>query len=149
MTLCSLFRTRREIFPRPDPAPRNLQERRREFRQRLLPGSDDLKTAFDPTHREALRNILLIRENPKTITDLTAGLCCGAECCVASGWEAFPASSLNVRVMQGRVLAPSLFNTGMDWASSKVVDQSLGTVSVGEIRVIYLLLLFCCCCCCC
>ena len=42
---------------------------------------------------------------------------------------------MNTWVRQGCVLAPSLFNTCMDWVLGKVVDPSHCGVSVGNTKI--------------
>ena len=105
-----------------------LVERRREFRQGMLAACVDLKKAFDSVHREALLYILRLRGIPAWIIGLLSGLYYGTENaveCVQGGRGGvssfFP---VHTGVRQGCVLAPSLFNTRMDWVLGRVVDQT-------------------------
>ena len=114
---------------------RVLVERRREFQRGLLAAYVDLKKAFDSVHRESLWELLRLRGMPAGIIGLISGLYSGTESAVKCGGgtsDFFPISS---GVRQGCVLAPTLFNTCMDWIMGHVVDQSHCGTSIGEFRV--------------
>ena len=115
---------------------RVLVERRREFRQGMLAAYVDLKKAFDSVHREALWDLLRLRGIPARIIDLLTGLYSGTESAVKCGGAGvssfFP---VNSGVRQGCVLAPSLFNTCMDWVLGRAVDRSHCGASVGNTKV--------------
>ena len=114
---------------------RVLVERRREFRQKMLAAYVDLKKAFDSVHRDALWDLLRLRGIPTGILDLVVSLYSGTESAVKCGGDIssfFPVYSL---VRQVCVLAPSLFNTCMDWIMDRVVDQSHCGASIGNFKV--------------
>ena len=114
---------------------RVLVERRLEFRQGLLAAYVDLKKAFDSVNREVLWELLRLRGIPAGILRLIAGLYSNTESAVKSegGTSSFFPVSSGVR--QGCVLAPTLFNTCMDWVLGRAVGQSLCGVSIGNFRV--------------
>ncbi len=110
-------------------------ERRLEFRQGLLAAYVDLKKAFDSVHRGTLWDILLVRGIPTRIMGLMTGLYSGTESAVKCGSGISDFFNVNSGVRQGCVLAPSLFNTCIDWVLGKIVDQSHCGASVGNARV--------------
>merc|ERR1712035_150031 len=114
---------------------RVLMERRLEFRQGLLAVYVDLKKAFDSVHRETLWDILHVRGIPARIIDLMAGLYSGTESVVKYGGSISDSFPVNAGVRQGCVLAPSLFNTCMDWVMGRVADQSHCGASVGNSKI--------------
>ena len=114
---------------------RVLVERRLEFRESLLAAFVDFKKAFDSVHRETLWDILRVRGIPARMIGLMTGLYSGTESAVKCGGGISSFFPVNSGVRQGCVLAPSLFNTCMDWILGKVVDQSHCGASVGDIRV--------------
>ena len=114
---------------------RVLVERRREFRQGLLAAYVDLKKAFDSVYREALWDLLRLRGIPARIIGLLTGLYSGTESAVKCGGGVSCFFPVNAGVRQGCVLAPSLFNTCMDWVLGRVVDQSHCGASVGNTMV--------------
>ena len=114
---------------------RVLVERRREFRQGMLASYVDLKKAFDSVHREALWDLLRLRGIPARIIGLLTGLYSGTESAVKCGGGVSCFFPVNAGVRQGCVLAPSLFNTCMDWVLGRVVDQSHCGASVGNTTV--------------
>ena len=65
------------------------------------------------------------------ITGLYSGTVNGVKC--GGGVSSFP---VNTGVRQGCVLAPSLFNTCMDWVLGRVVKQSHCGASVGNTVII-------------
>ena len=114
---------------------RVLVERRLQFRQGLLAAYVDLKKAFDSVHRETLWELLRVRGIPARIIDLITGLYSGTESAVKCGGGTSSFFPVNSGVRQGCVLAPSLFNTCMDWVLGKVADQSHCGASVGNTMV--------------
>ena len=114
---------------------RVLVERRLEFQQRLLAVYVDFKKAFDSVHRETLWEILRVRGIPARIIGLITGLYSGTESAVKCGGGISSFFPVNSGVRQGCVLAPSLFNTCMDWILGKVVDQSHCGASVGNTKI--------------
>ena len=110
-------------------------ERRREFRQGMLAAYVDLKKAFDSVHREALWDLLRLRGIPAGIIGLLTGLYSGTESAVKYGAGVSSFFPVSAGVRQGCVLAPSLFNTCMDWILGRVVDQSHCGASVGNTMI--------------
>ena len=113
-----------------------LVERQREFQQRMPTGYVDLKAAFDSVHGEALWDLLCLRRVPAGIVSLLSGLYCGTESaltCVGGGVFSFFLVHTGVR--QGCILAPSLFNTCMDWVLGRAVDQRHCRASVSNTRL--------------
>ena len=114
---------------------RVLVERRREFRQGMLAAYVDLKKAFDSVHRETLWDLLRLRGIPARIIGLLTGLYSGTVSAVKCGGGESSFFPVNTGVRQGCVLAPSLFNTCMDWVLGRVVEQSHCGVSVGNTKI--------------
>ena len=114
---------------------RVLVERRLEFRQGLLAAYVDLKKAFDSVHRETLWDLLRVRGIPARIIDLMTGLYSGTDSAVKCGGGISNPFPVNAGVRQGCVLAPSLFNTCMDWVLGKVSDRSHCGAFVGDSKV--------------
>ena len=114
---------------------RVLVERRLAFQRGLLAAYVDLKKAFDSVHRESLWEILRIRGVPAKIIDLLTGLYSGTDSAVKCGGGVSDLFPVEAGVRQGCVLAPSLFNTCMDWILGKAVDQSLCGASVGNTKI--------------
>ena len=83
------------------------------------------------THRDLLR----LRGIPAGIIDLLTGLYSGTESAVKCGRGMSCFFPVNSGVRQGCVLAPSLFNTCMDWVLDRVVDQSHCGASVGNTKI--------------
>ena len=114
---------------------RVLVERRREFRQGFLAAFVDLKKAFDSVHRESLWDLLRLRGIPAAILDLLTGLYSGTESAVKCGGGVSSFFPVNSGVRQGCVLAPTLFNTCMDWVLGRTVDRSRCGAAVGNVRI--------------
>ncbi|KAG0729200.1 (E3-independent) E2 ubiquitin-conjugating enzyme UBE2O [Chionoecetes opilio] len=108
-----------------------LVERRCEFRQGMLAAYVDLKKAFDSVHRESLWDLLRLRGIPAS----TIGLYSGTESAVKCWGGVSSFFPVNTGVRQGCVLAPSLFNTCMDWVLGKVVYQSDCGASLGNTKI--------------
>ena len=114
---------------------RVLVERRREFRQGFFAAYVDLKKAFDSVHREALWDLLRFRGIPAAILDLLVGLYAGTESAVKYGGGVSSFFPVNSGVRQGCVLAPSLFNTCMDWVLGRAVDRSRCGADIGNTKI--------------
>ena len=114
---------------------RVLVERRREFRKGLLAVYVDLKKAFDSVHRESLWELLRLRGIPAAIITLVSGLYTGTESAVRWGGETSSFFPVNSGVRQGCVLAPSLFNTCMDWLLGRTVGISRCGAEVGNVKI--------------
>ena len=96
----------------------------------------DLKKAFDSVHRETLWDLLCLRGIPAArIIGLLTGLYSGTVSAVKCGGGVSSFSPVNTGVRQGCVLAPSLFNTCMDWVLGRVVEQSHCGASVGNTKI--------------
>ncbi|KAG0726080.1 Retrovirus-related Pol polyprotein from type-1 retrotransposable element R2 [Chionoecetes opilio] len=95
----------------------------------------DLKKAFDSVHRESLWDLLRLRGIPARTIGLMTGLYSGTESAVKCGAGVSSFFPVNTGVRQGCVLAPSLFNTCMDWVLGKVVDQSDCGASLGNTKI--------------
>ena len=103
---------------------RVLTERKREFRQGLFAAYVDLRKAFDSVNREALWSLLNLRGIPPKLIDLISALYSGTESVVRCGAAVSDPFPVPTGVRQGCVLAPTLFNTCMDWVLGKVADRS-------------------------
>ncbi|KAG0725535.1 Alpha-N-acetylglucosaminidase [Chionoecetes opilio] len=114
---------------------RVLVERRHEFRQGMLAAYVDLKKAFDSVHRESLWDLLRLRGIPARTIGLMTGLYSGTESAVKCGAGVSSFFPVNTGMRLGCVLAPSLFNTCMDWVLGKVVDQSDCGASLGNTKI--------------
>ena len=114
---------------------RVLVERRREFRQGFFAAYVDLKKAFDSVHREALWDLLGFRGIPAAILGLLVALYSGTESAVKCGGGVSSFFPVNSGVRQGCVLAPSLFNTCMDWVLGGAVDRSRCGADIGNTRI--------------
>ena len=101
----------------------------------MLAAYIDLKKAFDTVHRESLWEILRLRGIPTKIIELIANLYTGTESAVKcdGGLSSFFPVSSGVR--QGCVLAPTLFNTCMDWILGRATVQSHCGATLGNIKV--------------
>ena len=114
---------------------RVLSERMREFRCRFFAAYIDLRKAFDSVDRDALWRLLRFRGVPQTLINLLFKLYSGTESAVRCGSsisEFFPVST---GVGQGRVEAPTLFNTCMDWGMGRMVEASGCGVSFGDVKI--------------
>ena len=98
----------------------------REFQQGMLAAFVDLKRPFDSVHCKALCDLLHLRGIPAGIIGLLSDLYSRTESTVKCGGGRGVSSFFPVHtgVRLGCILAPSLFNTYMDWVLGRVVDQS-------------------------
>ena len=104
---------------------------RREFQQPLYVTYVDLKAAFDSVYRPALWQLLKVLGVPEKVISLVSALYSDTTSRVRVDGQlssAFPVSS---GVRQGCVLAPDLFNTGMDWVLGRAVGRSMNGAVVG------------------
>ena len=85
----------------------------------MLAAYVNLKKTFDLVHCEALWDFLHLRRIPAGIIGLLSGLYSRTESAVGGVSSFFP---VHTGVRQGCILAPSLFNTCMDWVLGRVVD---------------------------
>ncbi|KAG0722631.1 Retrovirus-related Pol polyprotein from type-1 retrotransposable element R2 [Chionoecetes opilio] len=95
----------------------------------------DLKKAFDSVHRESLWDLLRLRGIPARTIGLMTGLYSGTESAVKCRGGVSSFFPVNTGVRQGCILAPSLFNTCMNWVLDKVVDQSDCGSSLGNTKI--------------
>ena len=95
----------------------------------------DLKKAFDSVHPKALWDLLRLCVIPAGIIGLLSGLYSRTKTPVKWWGLGRVLFSVNTRVRQGCVLAPSLFNTCKDWVLGRVVDQSHCGASVGNTKI--------------
>ena len=99
---------------------RVLVERRREFRKGMLTVFVDFKKAFDSVHCMTLWDLLRLRGIPAGIIGLSINFYFGTG---------------ELRVRQGCILAPLLFNTCMDWIMGRAVNKSHCGASVGNTKI--------------
>jgi len=111
---------------------RVVSERMREFQHKFLAAYVDLRKAFDSVNREALWRLLRYRGVPQTLIDLLSELYSGTVSAVRCGNSISDFFPVTAGVGQGRVEAPALFNTCMDWGLGKMVERSDCGVSFGE-----------------
>ncbi|XP_069977687.1 uncharacterized protein [Penaeus vannamei] len=104
-----------------------IVERRREFRHGLLSAYIDHKKAFDIVHRESLREKLRLRGISIRYTGIESAVECG------EGLMSFFPVSLGMRLCC--VLAPTLFNTFMDWILGRAAVQSHCRIALASIKV--------------
>ncbi len=114
---------------------RVLTERKREFQQGLLAAYVDLRKAFDSVNRDALWKLLSLRGLPPKLIDLISALYSGTESVVRCGTTVSDPFPVPTGVRQGCVLAPTLFNTCMDWVLGRMADGSGCGTSFGEVRI--------------
>ena len=114
---------------------RVLTERKREFRQGLLAAYVDLRKAFDSVNREALWRLLDLRGIPPKLISLITALYTGTDSVVRCGTAVSDPFPVPTGVRQGCVLAPTLFNTCMDWVLGRVADRSGCGASVGDVTI--------------
>ena len=72
----------------------------------------NVRKTFDSVHFKALRDLLCLHRIPARMTDLYSGIETAVKC--RRNMSSF-FHVVNMEVMQGCILAPSLFNTYMDW----------------------------------
>ena len=114
---------------------RILIERKREYQQRFLAVFVDLRKAFDSIDRESLWIILGLRGIPPGLVRLISALYTDTSSVVRCGSGISDSFPVNSGVRQGCILAPTLFNTCMDWVLGRVAaDADCGT-SLGGARI--------------
>ena len=104
----------------------------------MLAAYVDLKKAFDSVHREILWDLLRLHGIPARIIGQLTGLYSGTVSAVNCGGGVSSFFPVNTGVRQGCVLAPSLFDTCMDWVLGRVEEQSPCGASVGNTEITYL-----------
>ena len=101
----------------------------------MLAAYVDLKKAFDSVHRETLWDLMRLRGIPARIIGLLLACTSGLLSAVKCGGDVSSFFPVNTGVRQSCVLAPSLFNTYMDWVLRRVVEQSHYGASVGNTEI--------------
>ena len=114
---------------------RVLTERKREFQQGLLAAYVDLRKAFDSVNREALWRLLGLRGLPPKLIHLISALYSATDSVVRCGTSTSDPFPVPTGVRQGCVLAPTLFNTCMDWVLGRVADGTGCGASFGEVTI--------------
>ena len=104
----------------------------------MLTAYVDLKKAFDSVHCQALWDLLRLHGIPAWIIGLLSGLYSRTEIAV-KWWGGVSSFPVHTGARQGCVLAPSLFNTCMDWVLGRVVAQSHCGASVSNTKIIDLI----------
>ena len=92
----------------------------------------DFKKVLDSGHRETLWDLLRLRGIISRIIGLLTGLYSKTVSAGKCRGGFFP---VNTGVRQGCALAPSLFNTCMDWVLGRVVEQSHCGASDGNTKI--------------
>ena len=94
---------------------RVLTERRREFRQGLLAAYIDLCKVLDSVNRDGLWRIRGLSGVPPKLIDLMSELYSGTESAVRCGYTISDLFAVITGVIQGCVLAPTLYSPCTDW----------------------------------
>ena len=110
---------------------RVLVELQCEFQQAYV----DLNKLFDSVHREALWDLLRLCMIPAGIIGLLTSLYSETESAVKCRGGHVQLLSCVIRVRQGCILAPLLFNTCMDWVLGRIMDQSHCGASVDNTKI--------------
>ena len=114
---------------------RVLTGRRQEFRQGLLAAFVDLCKAFHSVNRDALYWILGLRRVPPKLINLMSELYFGTESAVRCGGTISDLFPVVTGVLQGCVLAPTLFNNCMDWILGRMSESSSCGASFGNVKI--------------
>ncbi|CAH1233043.1 Hypp565 [Branchiostoma lanceolatum] len=114
---------------------RLLAERRREYRKPLYAAYVDLKQAFDSVDRPALWKILKIIGVPAKLIKLLSLLYSDTSSCVRVNGKMSDSFTINSGVRQGCVLAPTVFNTAIDYVMGRTVAQCACGASFGDITI--------------
>ena len=86
----------------------------------MLAAYIDLMKAFDSVHQEALWDLLRLFGSPARIISVLNFLYSGTVSAVKCGGDVSRFFPVNLDVRQGCMLAPSLFNTCLDWVPRRV-----------------------------
>ncbi|XP_019615797.1 PREDICTED: uncharacterized protein LOC109463421 [Branchiostoma belcheri] len=114
---------------------RLLAQKRREFRKYLFAAYVDLKQAFDSVDRQALWKILRILGVPGKLLNLLSLLYSDTVSCVRVNGLLSDNFDIISGVRQGCVLAPSIFNTAIDYVMAGVVGQCGCGASYGDVTI--------------
>ena len=114
---------------------RVLIERKRDYRQRLVAAYVDLRKAFDSVDRGSLWRVLELRGIPPRLVRLISALYTDTSSVVRCGGGISDSFPVNSGVRQGCILAPTLFNTCMDWVLGRVAASTDCGTSFGEVRI--------------
>jgi len=114
---------------------RILAELRREYREPLYATYVDLKQAFDSVDRAALWKILKILGVPSKLLGLLSSLYSDTVSCVRVNGQTSDVFEINSGVRQGCVLAPTIFNTAIDYVMDRTVTQSSCGANYGRVRI--------------
>ena len=106
---------------------RVLIERRLEYRRGFIAAYVDFKKAFDSVDRRTLWDLLRRRGIPAGILSLISTLYSDTESAIKSGGDLSSFILVKSEVRQGCVLAPTLYNTHIDW----VMGRRWGRLIVG------------------
>jgi Reverse transcriptase (RNA-dependent DNA polymerase) len=109
-----------------------LAQKRREFRQPLYAAYIDLKAAFDSIDRDVLYKLLKIIGIPEKLILLLRGLYSDTLSCVRCEGENSSWFAINSGVRQGCVLAPDMFDVGMDRVVGRAVARAMPGASIGD-----------------
>ena len=113
---------------------RVLTECRQQFRRGVLATYVDLCKTFDSVNWDALWRILGLRAVPPKLIDLMFELNSGTESAVRCGDTLSDLFPVVTGVLQVCVLAPTLFNTCMDWILGRMLERSSCGTSFKNMR---------------
>ena len=114
---------------------RILIQRRLEYRRSFMAAYVDFKKAFDSVDRGTLWELLRRRGIPAGILSLISALYTNTESAIKSGGDVSRFFPVNSGVRQGCVLAPTLFNTCIDWVMGETVEKTDCGISLGEDKI--------------
>ena len=114
---------------------RVLIERRLEYQRGFIAAYVDFKKAFDSVDRRTLWDLLRRRGIPAGILSLISALYTDTESAIKSGGGVSRFFQVKSGVRQGCVLAPTLFNTCIDWIMGETVGNTDCGVSMGDARI--------------
>ena len=105
------------------------------LRQGLLAAYVDLCKAFDSVNWDALCGILGLRGVPPKLIDLMSELSSGTESAGRCDGTISDLCPVVTGVLQGCVLAPTLFSTCMDWILGRMSERSSCSASFGNVKI--------------
>ena len=114
---------------------RVLSEQMHKYQRKFFVAYIDLCKAFDSVDRDSLWQLLRFRGIPDALINLLSALYTGTESAVRCGSSLSDFFPVDTGVGQGRVEAPTLFNTCMDHALAKMIDGSECYVSFGNVQI--------------